>query len=238
MADRRSDVGPFAIIPEWVVASGVSQTALLVYFWLARHASDEDGTAWPSRQRLAELAGVSTRTVTRAIAELEAAGALTVTARYTATGGQTSNRYVVRFADPSSRASNPPDIFVQPPLDTVVQQNDNHVEREPLEQTPLSTAVDFDAFWHAYPKRSGRRVGKAAAKAKWQKLVQHHPAIMTATNAYAAAVGRGETIAKDAQRFLAGDYWRDWLPGAEADEMCRSCDIPHPAGTPHIEVIE
>jgi len=73
----------------------------------------------------------------------------------------------------------------------------------------------FDQFWKAYPKRRGKRLGKAAALRLWMRLKAKEQC-----EAYAAAlnysrcdqVRRG--FARDANRFLSADYWRDWVEGA------------------------
>lgn len=65
-----------ARIPEPVLAAfSSSPTTIVVYLWLDRHANAER-LAWPSVERLAELAGCSPRTVKRATARLARAGAI------------------------------------------------------------------------------------------------------------------------------------------------------------------
>lgn len=86
----------FAVIPEWVIFHpDLSAQAVRLYAVLARYA-DGDGYSHYKRASLAEALGVSsTRTVDRAAAELETAGALTIEARYDHTGDRTSNGYTV-----------------------------------------------------------------------------------------------------------------------------------------------
>lgn len=74
----------------------------------------------------------------------------------------------------------------------------------------------FNDFWERYPKRHGRRVGKASAAAKWSRLsAEHRAEALVAVLVYADAVVRSETIAKDPQRFLMNYYWQDWLAAAD-----------------------
>lgn len=62
----------------------------------------------------------------------------------------------------------------------------------------------FDAFWSLYPRRHGKRVGKAEAERAWAKLTAaDHRLIMAAVVHYAAACVGGVTLAKDAERWLA-----------------------------------
>lgn len=75
----------------------------------------------------------------------------------------------------------------------------------------------FEEFWLAYPpSRSGRKPGKRAALDAWKKIPKtERPLAAEAATAYAAAEGpRG--FVKHAERFLAKDFWRDWLGAPEA----------------------
>jgi DNA-binding transcriptional regulator PaaX len=55
----------------------VDRLALLGAVWLTY----QDGGAWPSHQKLAELTGLSTRTIRRALPRLQAAGAIIPTGK-------------------------------------------------------------------------------------------------------------------------------------------------------------
>jgi hypothetical protein len=102
-------------------------------------------------------------------------------------------------------------------------------------QTPSSTDVDrlrlveveeddeFEAFWAIYPRRNGKKVGKAAAQVEWRKLskAKRDRAMVGARNLAAS-----DQLPKDAERFLrAGkggahpfDDWQDG-PGSDDDEF-------------------
>ena len=73
--------GYFAVIPEWLIDSGVNDAAFRVYAALRRYADDQ-GEAWPSIGTIAERLHRSQRSVSRAIAELEKAGAINVQRRF------------------------------------------------------------------------------------------------------------------------------------------------------------
>jgi hypothetical protein len=84
-----SDIGPFALIPEWVIDLDVSTGAFRLYAVLSRYADWNDGTAFPSRQTLANRLRCSTDTVDRWAAELVAAKCLLIERRIRT--GQTGN---------------------------------------------------------------------------------------------------------------------------------------------------
>ena len=73
MSDQQTS-SYFAVIPEFVVY-GCTPRAIQVYGLIQRH-TDRERKAWPGRERLAELADTSVKTIDRAIAELETVGAI------------------------------------------------------------------------------------------------------------------------------------------------------------------
>lgn len=104
----RSDMGPFAIVPLWLLRRGLSSPALHVYAVLAAVYADREGRAWPSRATLAEEVGCSTDLVDRCIKELMKAGALVKERRWRDGGGATSNVYVLRYSRPGEAADHEP----------------------------------------------------------------------------------------------------------------------------------
>jgi hypothetical protein len=78
----RTDIGRYAIVPEWLLDSGVSSNAIRLFACLASKYADRDGQCYPGRKRLAEdLKVTSTDTVDRAAKELVAVGAIAITHR-------------------------------------------------------------------------------------------------------------------------------------------------------------
>lgn len=75
----------------------------------------------------------------------------------------------------------------------------------------------FDKFWEAYPLRNGKKVGKQAAFEKFSRIITQaisdsdFDALMLALQNYAAAEQCKRGYVKDPVRFLAADYWRDWI---------------------------
>ena len=83
----------------------------------------------------------------------------------------------------------------------------------------VPVAVDaFDAFWSAYPRRNGKRIGRADAELKWRRLKpEERVAALVGAEHYAEACERGLTIAADAHRWLEKRRWLDWQEPAAAD---------------------
>lgn len=103
----------FSIIPHWVIRSGVSGTAIHLYTILMMYANNETGQAWPTRTTLARELDKGTKTVDRALKELEDAGAVTIRRRQRAgTKECYSSLYTVITAAPhhGKRASSGEDV--------------------------------------------------------------------------------------------------------------------------------
>lgn len=102
----RPPPGQFGRVPSWLLRHrGVKARALQVYALLAaEHANRHDHTCYPSRRTIAIALGVSRSTVDVALAQLKAAGAITVQHRRDAAGDPTSNLYTLLQTAPE-----PPD---------------------------------------------------------------------------------------------------------------------------------
>lgn len=100
-----SELGPFAMLPEWLLFSGVSGNAVKLFGILHRHAGCADIT--PSRKRLADLMHCSVDTIDRTTKELERVGALSVERRKTGDGDYTSNAYYLHFSAPGAATAKP-----------------------------------------------------------------------------------------------------------------------------------
>lgn len=115
------------------------------------------------------------------------------------------------------------------------------------DQTPPSTDVDhghdepadtFEQFWAVYPKRSGRKVGKANALVKWRKLTleQRRRAYIGARNLAAS-----DQLPKDAERFLrrgtGGEFpFDDWQQPAEPGRRLAAVKgPPRPPDDPDVD---
>jgi hypothetical protein len=73
----------------------------------------------------------------------------------------------------------------------------------------------FEKFWTEYPRRNGKRVGKQATLKRFQSLPQDDwPDIIKSAINYANSQVAKNNYAKDPERFLKNDYWRDWIDSA------------------------
>jgi DNA-binding Lrp family transcriptional regulator len=119
---RQKEKERFGRLPVWITEAA-SGSACRVYALLAGQYADWT-TGEGARPRVATIAdrlGVSTRTVQRALRELEALGAMVTEKRLDARGHQTSNGYTVH-ADPPRHLSavpDPGDVRVTPGVTSV-----------------------------------------------------------------------------------------------------------------------
>lgn len=106
----------------------------------------------------------------------------------------------------------------------VVNPTDVGTETEPCNDLVLVAAVApatgpaFDEFWQAYPKRHGKRVGRADTEPLWARLTAADRELaMAAVAHYRAACDSGVTYAMDAHRWLRKrELWAEtWQTPAE-----------------------
>lgn len=95
----KSDTGPFALVPVWVLDLPISHLAIRVY---AVHAdwADRHGAHFHGRKQIAERLGCSLDAVDAAHKSLVQQKALKIERRKDAAGDPTSNRYIVCRAFP------------------------------------------------------------------------------------------------------------------------------------------
>lgn len=94
----------------------------------------------------------------------------------------------------------------------------------------------FETFWSFYPKRNEKRVGKKSTWNRFQRLSDsdRQDACRAADNYSKSKIARVDGKARDPERFLKDDYWRDWLDGPGTDEHVEERDrIPPP--TPEVD---
>lgn len=96
-----TDTGRFAIVPEWLIRSSLSDRAIRVYAVISVVWADRsDHDCWPSRRVIAETLGVSTSKIDRSLSELRRFGAIDIEPRYDE-HGQTTNLYRIRRVPPT-----------------------------------------------------------------------------------------------------------------------------------------
>lgn len=158
----------FAIIPETVLYANISHAAVRVYGVLRRHADKDNGTCHPGRSRIAELANMGTRSVDRAINELEHIGAIEVTHRKNPDNPNQSlsNTYRLltpRAPDHTPRADDHTPLALVTPPPRAGGAVTIAIEPESKNQT-----TPFDEWWQIYPKK----VNKQAAIKAWKKAIK------------------------------------------------------------------
>jgi DNA-binding transcriptional ArsR family regulator len=150
-------------VPHWLLAA-VPPSAVVVYAQLAAYAWMPDG-ARPAIKRVAHDLKMSESTVKRAIGVLEEAGAVVVEQR-TVDGVQLPNRYHLKTTKIAPDAgggftSEPTGGFTSDPrVGSPVTYEEEGVreeeERKKNNTVARTTDIEFDLFWQAYPRRSGR----------------------------------------------------------------------------------
>jgi len=199
-------------------------------------SADHDGTnAWPSVATIARKCQVSERTVQRSIRSLVDLGELRVQAQAGGTGKMRDDRrpnlYEVPMDGVTDRRPEEDDGVTPGAERGDIQRVDGATPLSPNPSidpskdpsgNPSASSGDegddrdrgFDVFWEAYPRRHGKKVGKAKARTKWRALsYESKRAAYAAVLNYATAVEAGSTIARDAERFLTSKWWEDWLDG-------------------------
>ena len=75
----------------------------------------------------------------------------------------------------------------------------------------------FEDFWNTYPPRKGKKLEKGKAAEAFKRLNNSERALATEAVAhYAASCNRGDTLAKDAFRWLRDKAFNDWLTPPES----------------------
>lgn len=93
----------------------------------------------------------------------------------------------------------------------------------------------FEAFWLAYPMRGGRKRGKSKCYGIWRQAIRvaDRQPLVEAAQAYAASDEAARGFARDGERFLRNEWWRDWIPSlAGQPPPAPPPEVPHRV-TPH-----
>jgi hypothetical protein len=139
-----SDVGPWSIVPEWVLDADISDRAVRLYGVLGRYAN-ANGSSYPGRGTLAKRLRCSVDSVDRAARELVAAGALEKSPRWTDDGDQTTNLCRLLYVAP---VQYPGRTAAATPHRKGAAQNESHLEREENLAT-ASRVRPRDEIWDA-----------------------------------------------------------------------------------------
>lgn len=106
-----TDVGPWAMVPVWVLRAGLTGAEIAVYVSLRSYA-DREGSAWPSVQSIADRAGASRRTAERAIARMRDLGLLETSQWHRPDGSIGGCSYRLRDVPPAALAA--PEVPTSP----------------------------------------------------------------------------------------------------------------------------
>jgi hypothetical protein len=157
----------FCIIPEWVLYSDITATAVRLYGTLQRYADKDSGECHPSRATLAQRCNCTTKSIDRALAELIAVGAVLKKQRVAANGDLTSNQYtVITVAGVGTKLSPPRDK-----IDPTGRDKNDLGTRVSLNQSHERTAAQSiaDEWWQAYKIRTGGKT--PTGKGAWHSLM-------------------------------------------------------------------
>lgn len=236
-----SDVGPFAIVPLWVVES-VSDTpngARAIQVFAVLHKwTNADRACYPSLGKIAEAVNVNVATVRRAIQTLEEVGAITVTGRVLqGTNERTSNMYHLRYVRPLVQVGGDMDDM------TSLHESEegwlhgcasNQIQSEPDPSNQINIVSDivqeaeivpswessFMAFWQDYPRKKNRQ---QAIKA-WRRMTETERGLATA--ALPAHVEYWRT-GKVEEQFIP--HGSSWLNGKRWEDELVSDYEPQPS---------
>lgn len=142
----------------WAWTVPLPRTPKSVLVALAYEA-DDSGFCFPSHRRLAMQCSMSDRTVRRMLNKIQAAGHMSIEARYRADGSQTSNRYRLAVVDSPDKMTRGVDTHVQGPRTPLARGVDMRVLR--TTNYPLSNPPPLPR--DAAPSRGESRVEPAAA---------------------------------------------------------------------------
>lgn len=227
----RSDTGPFAIVPEWLIYEAISDRAVRLYATLARYA-DAEGLCWPSRQTLAKRTRCSVASIDRAAAELERLGAIHRQHRTDEAGDPTTNLWTVYRLPPGERGSRGGEATPSRGAEATGSrgadaQNENQRERE-KDRAREPFEDDFDSVWETYPRKDARKGALRAYQARRREGVPA-PDLARAVEHYATVRAREDPqfTMLGATFFGPNERWRDSLdpprpparPGSVHDQV-------------------
>jgi hypothetical protein len=215
---------PFAIVPEWLLDSKVSDRAIRLYAVLVRYA-DTNGRAFPARKRLAERVHCSLDSVDRATRELVNVGVMTVIPRKNADGSPSSNDYLILPGGVAAELRPPSRTGAEGGSRTGAAQNESHLSNE-SQRLDTSSDREFEEFFATFPtaRKGSRRVVRKA----WDKAIKRFPAhhIIVAAGAYRDDPNREDEFTKGAAVWLNNDCWEDPpLPRANGKPR-RAAELP------------
>lgn len=205
MAQVSTQIGPFSIVPEWVLNKNLSPTALKLYCVLGRFADYETGMAFPSRDTLAERMGCSGKTIDRAVTELVAGKCIEKISR----GRYQSALYKVLQVNPDGTHLSDEWTDLSDEGTDLSERGDKNDtititnQRELKEQELLNT--QFDEFWSIYELRKDKPAAKRAFKNARKRVSLE--TILDGARSYMADPNRELRFTKYPATWLNNDGW-------------------------------
>jgi len=212
----------------------ISDGAKLFYAQVSRFANS-GGVCWKSNQTLSTELGVSERTITRYVAELENAGFICTEFVGVRDKKRRSERHI-RLAQPfpfkvDKNVYLNIDKNVEDKVDkNVYPHKENNTRKKNTPITPKGGEGEtmFDRFWRLYP----RKVSKQAAKRAWDKL---KPDLVLCSKMSIAlkAQMQSEAWQRDDGRYIP--YPSSWLNGKRWEDEITPAAATRPRGEPRRE---
>lgn len=166
----------FAMIPTWLLKSGISANSIMLYGILWSYANRETGECFPSRARLANDMDCSKDTVRRAMKELEKIGAVLISQR---DNGSTL-QYTLIF-------SNPNETHTSNRLHESKQGDSTEATPEVAQEQPITITKELNPFeqdivftqkasrndiWNALEQIMGYKPSSPSERGNWGKVVK------------------------------------------------------------------
>ena len=226
----KSDTGPLAHIPLWLLESSAHHGAIRLYAFLSAKWCDREGVANPSRSELATALNCSTDSIDRWAKQLVSVGALSIQKQKIKANQYIENLYLLKLfnqrgsrigaARVTASVQLPQDGKLLQEMQLVKTDQPSSAQECDLPSTSTSTNKQktftrFQSFWLRYP----RKVGKSAALKVWNSKtlqVEHntqlYEAIMDGLLTYLKAwndEGTEDRYILHASRFLRERRWED-----------------------------
>jgi len=175
----RSDTGPLAHVPLWILESSVHHGAIRLYAFLSAKWCDREGLANPSRSELATALNCSTDSIDRWAKQLVSVGALSIQKQKIKADQYIENLYLLKLFNQRGSRTHAARVAASVQL----PQNGKLLQDIELEKTAQAASSEeyvllgtgtstkkgnktfprFEAFWSRYP----RKIGKATALKVW-----------------------------------------------------------------------
>jgi len=202
----------FAILPEWILYSDISATAIRLYAVLRRRADKNTSQCYPTRKSLAkDLRVGSLSTVDRAMKELVEIGAVKVFHRKNG-DEYTSNIYTIITATPYRKSG---EVASNLQVGSLTDDEQTKVIKPKTSNQRKDMFNEFEQFWNVYP----RKQGKGAARESFMKALGKTTldVILTGARNYSQDPNRKSQFTTLPATWLNQERWDDEpLPSRES----------------------